>query len=423
MGAGHAHTDADLHLPDHAVRWLTGIVVALGVLTLVGVALLWPSGDGVRGVRDALTQSVDAPLTSEQVDGRLRALEAVPCPGFDIGGTGGGARTPTCGVLTVEVLEGPDAGLTITLEEYDLERTRFEVGETLVLSFRPESEVGFQYQVADRQRTPVLAWLTLLFVLAVLALGRLRGLTALVGLGLTIVVLVAFTLPALLEGSSPVAVALVTASAIAFLAIYLAHGLTVMSTVALLGTLASLVLTVVLATVFVDLARINLLFSEEAAFLRLGDASVDLRGLFLAGIIIGTLGALDDMTVTQASVVWELRAADPTLGVRSLWTAAIRVGRDHVASTVNTLVLAYAGASLPLLLLFSVLDQRLLEVANGELVAAEIVRTLVGSIGLVAAVPLTTWLAAVTVVKAAGPRSGSGATGPDGASAGASTTS
>ena len=172
-----------------------------------------------------------------------------------------------------------------------------------------------------------------------------------------------------------------------------------MSTVALLGTLASLALTVALSSVFVDLARINLLFSEEAAYLRLGDASVDLRGLFLAGVIIGALGALDDMTVTQASAVWELRAANRDLGLRQLYAAGIRIGRDHVASTVNTLVLAYAGASMPLLLLFAVLDQPLLDVANGELVAAEIVRTLLGSIGLVAAVPLTTWLAAVTVLR------------------------
>ena len=397
---GHHHHDpdgegAELHIPASTNRWLIGIAGVLALLTVIGMVALWPSGEGAREVRASLQGAFDAPLTAELVDARLDAIEAIPCPG---GGEAGGMQVQ-CVVLTVIPIEGPNDGEAIAIQDYDAARANYEVGETLVLSFNESADFGFQYSIADRQRSPVLIALAALFAVAVVILGRLRGLAALVGLVLSFVILLQFTVPALLDGRPPVGVAVVTASAVAFCAIYLAHGINTMSTVALLGTLSSLALTTFLAVVFTGLARINLLFSEEAAFLRMGEATVDLRGLFLAGIIIGTLGALDDMTVTQASAVWELRAARPTMGIRELYLAGLRIGRDHVASTVNTLVLAYAGASMPLLLLFAVYDQSLLDVANGEIVAAEIVRTLVGSIGLVAAVPLTTWLAAVTVVR------------------------
>jgi uncharacterized membrane protein len=240
----------------------------------------------------------------------------------------------------------------------------------------------------------VLFWLALLFAIAVVLLGRLRGLAALVGLAGTLVLLLLFVLPAIIEGQSPTLVAATGASAIAFLALYLAHGFRPMTTVALLGTIASLLLTVLLASVFVHLASFSGFASEEAFIVNIGAAQIDLAGLILGGVIIGALGAIDDMTVTQASAVSELRTANPEMGKRELTRAGMRIGRDHVASTVNTLFLAYAGASLPLLLLFILTEKPLTDVANSEIVATEIVRTLVGSIGLVASVPITTWLAA-----------------------------
>jgi uncharacterized membrane protein len=402
MGAGHGHgSDHDLHITGTVSRGLVVVVALAALATVVGMVALWPSGDGARSVQESLQGSFGSPLAAELFDAELEGLEPFPCPGSDEAAAAGPDTSGACAQLTLRLLDGPDAGTIVLVDDYDAERVRYEVGETLVLSYAPDAEPGFQYGVADRQRTPVLLWLSVLFAVAVVILGRLRGLAALGGLALSVVVLIGFTVPALLEGSSPVLVALVSASAIAFCAIYLAHGVGPMSTVALLGTLGSLAITVALSAIFVEAARITLLFDEDVAFLRLGDAAIDLRGLFLAGIIIGTLGALDDMTVTQASAVWELRAANPDLGTADLYRAGLRIGRDHVASTVNTLVLAYAGASMPLLLLFAVVDRPLLEVANGELVAAEIVRTLVGSIGLVAAVPITTWMAAVTVVRAA----------------------
>jgi uncharacterized membrane protein len=156
---------------------------------------------------------------------------------------------------------------------------------------------------------------------------------------------------------------------------------------------ASLALTTLLGVVFIDLARFSGFAEDTAFYLEAYGGVLDVRGLLLAGVVIGALGALDDMTVTQASVVWELRANSPKLTPARLFRSGMNVGRDHVASTVNTLVLAYAGASLPLLLLFVIAQQPVTTVANTELVATEIVRTLVGSIGLVASVPLTTWLA------------------------------
>jgi uncharacterized membrane protein len=210
----------------------------------------------------------------------------------------------------------------------------------------------------------------------------------------SIFVLVQWVLPAVLAGRSPLAVAVVGSAAIAFLALYLAHGFTTMTTVALLGTLASLALTAALASVFVELASLTGFASEEAVVVQIGAADLDLRGIILGGVVIGALGAIDDMTVTQASAVWELRAADPRMSRSTLIRAGTRIGRDHVASTVNTLALAYAGASLPVLLLLVLSNQPVGTVLSGEVIATEVVRTLVGSIGLVAAVPITTWLAA-----------------------------
>jgi len=261
-----------------------------------------------------------------------------------------------------------------------------------VLSVTP-ADPAVLYQFADFQRRSVLVWLTIAFVAVVVLLGRLRGAMALAGLAASVAVLLMFVLPAILEGKSPVLVAVVGSAAVAYLALYLAHGFTRMTSVAVIGTLAALALTAGLSALSVSAARFTGLVSEESSLLTLF-GTIDVRGLLLAGIVLGTAGALDDVTVTQASAVWELKAANPALGVTDLFRRGLRIGRDHIASTVNTLLLAYAGASLPLMVLFVLSEQSLGTVANSEVVAVEAVRTLVGSIGLVAAVPFTTWLAA-----------------------------
>ena len=249
------------------------------------------------------------------------------------------------------------------------------------------------YSIVDFERRGPMLFLALLFAAAVLAFGRLRGALSLVGLALSLVIVLVFVVPAILDGSSPLLVALVASFAVMLSTIALAHGLGPKSIAAILGTAGSLLLTVGLAVLFTDLTHLTGLSSEEAAILQLNGEQVNFQGLLLAGMVIGALGVLDDVTISQSSTVMALRGANPALRFGQLFGLAMRVGRDHVSATVNTLVLAYVGASLPLLLLFSTGELGVFDVLNLELVAKEIVATLVGSIGLIAAVPITTALA------------------------------
>ncbi len=396
----HGH---DVDVPSLTAHILTVIAAALAGLTLLGMVALWPRDDP----SDAVETSV---LLGESYDGRLEVVDTDrSCGGTDagLGPSEGEPAPPTttaerCPQALVQMLSGPDKGSRVIV---DLPSTSsnvtFEESEKVVLT--PTGEPG-GYSFTDRQRKPVLFWLAVAFALAVVVLGRLRGLAALAGLAASLVVLLLFILPAILDGRSPVLVAVVGSSAIAFAAIYSAHGFRPLTTVALLGTLASLALTAVLAVVVTELAGLTGYASEEATIVQLAQSRIDLTGLILAGIVIGALGAIDDMTVTQASAVTELHRANPKLGRRGLFRSAMTIGRDHVASTVNTLFLAYAGASIPLLLLFVLSEQSLTSVANGEVVATEMVRTLVGSLGLVSSVPITTWLAARVAATAPPPR-------------------
>jgi uncharacterized membrane protein len=242
-----------------------------------------------------------------------------------------------------------------------------------------------------------MALLAGIFALAVVVVGRMRGVMALVALAISFLVLTFFILPAILQGSNPLVVAVVGASAIMLIALYMCHGLSARTSVAVIGTLISLLLIGLLGSLFIDWAALTGNTDDNTGLIHGLYPEIDMSGLLLAGVIIGSLGVLDDVTVTQTSAVWELHEANPAMGWRGLYRAGIRIGRDHIASVVNTLVLAYAGAALPLLLLFSIAQSSVGTVANSELVAEEIVRTLVGSIGLVASVPVTTALAALVV--------------------------
>jgi len=233
----------------------------------------------------------------------------------------------------VRIEEGPDKGETVELsEQYEENGVVLERGDRLVLGYFPDSPPEFQYALADRQRRTPLFVLAILFIGAVVLLGRWRGVRALLGLVVSGAVIVVFVLPALLEGSSPLAVALTGSTVIALAALYLAHGLNVGTTTAVLGTLISLALVGVLGSLFVGAAEFSGLNTEEAAFLAFSAGQVDLQGLLLGGIVIGALGVLDDVTVTQVSAVWELRRANPSIGRRALYRSALRIGRDHIAS-------------------------------------------------------------------------------------------
>jgi uncharacterized membrane protein len=237
--------------------------------------------------------------------------------------------------------------------------------------------------------------LVVLFAVATVAFARWRGLAALAGLCVSFTVVLTFIVPAIMGGRPPLLAAIVGAAAIMFAVLYLTHGISVTTTVAVLGTLASLVLTGVAATVAAAGTHLTGFAGDDTSTtLAIYFSDVDLHGLLLAGIIIGALGVLDDITVTQAVIVKELAVADPGMTPARLYRAASRVGRAHIASVVNTLVLAYAGASLPVMLLVAAAGNRLGSILTSQFVAQEVVRSVVGSLGLIAAVPITTALAA-----------------------------
>lgn len=302
-----------------------------------------------------------------------------------------------CKKARIEVTTGHDKGRTfIEIIQPDTPR-QLRDGQGVVVAYAPDAPRDLQYSVTDVNRKFPMALLAGIFALVVVAVGRMRGVMALVALAVSFAVLTLFILPAILQGSNPLLVAVVGASAIMLIALYMCHGLTARTSVAVIGTLISLLLIGLLGSLFIGWASLTGNTDDSTGLIHGLYPHIDMSGLLLAGVIIGSLGVLDDVTVTQTSAVWELHQANPTLGVRGLYRAGIRIGRDHIASVVNTLVLAYAGAALPLLLLFSIAQSSVGTVANSELVAEEIVRTLVGSIGLVASVPVTTVLAALVV--------------------------
>ncbi|KUN97855.1 hypothetical protein AQJ84_17090 [Streptomyces resistomycificus] len=314
----------------------------------------------------------------------------------------------TCKKATIRVDTGKDKGRTFTeIVQPDQSRQLHE-GQKVVVAYEPSAPKDLQYSVTDVDRRLPMALLAGIFAVAVVVVGRLRGVMALVALAISFLILNFFVLPAILQGSNPLVVAVVGSSAIMLIALYLCHGLSARTSVAVLGTLISLLLIGILGSLFIDWAALTGNTDDNTGLIHGLYPTIDMSGLLLAGIIIGSLGVLDDVTVTQTSAVWELHDANPAMGWRGLYRAGIRIGRDHIASVVNTLVLAYAGAALPLLLLFSIAQSSVGTVANSELVAEEIVRTLVGSIGLVASVPVTTALAAL-VVSADRPGAGSAA--------------
>jgi uncharacterized membrane protein len=306
-------------------------------------------------------------------------------------------KAEECGLATVRIDSGKDKGRTFTEMVQRDQSRQLEVGDSVIAAYEPSAPKELQYSVMDMNRKFPLALLAGIFALAVVVVGRLRGLMALIALAVSFLVLTLFILPAILQGSNPLLVAVVGSSAIMLIALYLCHGLSARTSVAVLGTLVSLLLIGILGSVFIGWGDLTGNTDDNTGLIHGLYPQIDMSGLLLAGVIIGSLGVLDDVTVTQTSAVWELHEANPSLGPRGLYRAGLRIGRDHIASVVNTLVLAYAGAALPLLLLFSIAQSSVGSVANSELVAQEIVRTLIGSIGLVASVPVTTALAALVV--------------------------
>lgn len=307
--------------------------------------------------------------------------------------------------LKLKIISGREKGTEIEAEYGDLftitENQKLRAGDAVVLSkfMGPE---GLSYFVTDQYRlSPILIISIFFFALAVL-FGRLKGFTSILGLALSLTILVKFIVPKIVDGESPLLISLAGAFVIAFLSLYLAHGFNRRTSIALLGTLITLGIAAGLSIIFVSAAKLFGTGTEEAYYLGTTQlAGINLRGLLLGGIIIGALGVLDDITTGQAAAVHEIHNANPSLSFLELYRRGISVGKEHIASLVNTLVLAYAGAAFPLFLLFYIQKETpFWVVLNGEFLAEEIIRTLVGSSALIFAVPITTLLAAWFLAKA-----------------------
>ncbi len=383
---GHGHGHGSLRLRPGSTR--AGRVLAIGigavlVATVVGALVLRPHGP-VEKAPGVIEGTVF-------VDGTVTARTEVPCPSE--------SSTGPCFEAQVRVTTGPTTGDTAVLQIQPGYPGAPDphTGDRIRMAYFPKAPDGFEYTFDDYQRRTPMVLLGVVFVAAVVVLGGFQGVRALVGMGLSLVAVVAYLLPALLRGGPPLPVALVTAVAVAFAALYLAHGVHVGTHVAFAGSVLALTLTAGLGAAFIALCHFTGYSDEHAATLTIAAGQLDVRGLILAGLVIGALGVLDDVTVTQVSAVAEVQAAAPEASTLDLYRAGLRVGRDHVASSVNPLFLAYAGASLPLLLLFSQGGRDFGGVLTTEAVAVELVGALVGSIGLIAAVPITTGLAALAV--------------------------
>src|ERR1700737_3347715 len=392
-----------------AVRVVVGLLAAFAVAVVAGAVMLWPS-----------QQKVDIPLPFQNAAGGAvmtvagRALSSGPgyCGSPSAGkvltaapaaGPHGPAR---CTRALIAIDSGPNTGAATLLEFGEGPgQPTLVAGEDVRLIPQVDEQGTTSYAFYDYERTWSLIGIAALFAVVIAAVARWRGLLALVGIIVAFLVLVVFLLPALHDGAPAVPVALVASAAILYAVIYLAHGVSLRTSAALLGTLTSLLLAAVLSWAAIGLAHLTGLSEEQnnevAAYL----GNVSITGLLLAGFIIGSLGVLNDVTVTQASTVFELagmgddfdnspgRSAPARRTRRTIFLGAMRVGRDHIASTVYTLVLAYAGSSLPLLLLFSVANRSLGDVLTSESGAIEIARSAGGGAALALSVPLTTAIA------------------------------
>ncbi len=299
--------------------------------------------------------------------------------------------------LKIKVLSGQIKGEHIEVETGTTptaQQIEYKVGNHLQIAVSENLDGSPAYYISDFVRNTALTLLFGLFIVIAILIGLRKGFFSLLSMALSFIVLFLWVLPQIQRGSDPVLVSILASIIIVPVTFYFSHGFEKRTTVAIFGTFIALIITGILSMLFVQAAHLTGSASEDALFLQsLGDIQYNLQGLLLAGIIIGTLGVLDDITVSQTSIVYQLHDLKPDLHFSELFLRSIQIGKDHIASMINTLVLVYTGASLPLLLLFMNNPRPFNELISFEPVATEIVRTLVGSIGLILAVPITTFLA------------------------------
>jgi uncharacterized membrane protein len=387
MGGRHGHEHEATQVDRRGRIMLAALLIPLAGAAVAGLVLLWPPSHHYP-VPQQFQAAGGGAVTF--VRGEVTVVAATPCRGDP---------RQSCRNISVRLDSGPDAGTTTTLQfGAGPGAPPLQVGDRVRLARTTDPSTGGPaYLYDDVIRDLPLGLLAGGFAVVVVLVARWRGLAAVVGLGVAYAVLVFFLLPALLAGEPALPVALTAAAAILFVVLYVAHGVSTSTSAALLGTLLSLALTGGLAALATGAMRITGLSSEVLSTVQTAAPRVSVSGLVLCGVIIGALGVLNDVTVTQASAVWELHASAPAMPRRRLYRAAMRIGRDHIASSVYTLVLAYAGSAIPLLLLVSLSGRSVHDIVTGDEIAEEVVRSLVGGVGLVASVPITTAVAAYFV--------------------------
>ncbi|WP_072937450.1 YibE/F family protein [Rhodococcus koreensis] len=396
-GHGHGHSDGPAPMGPVAAKVVVGLLIAIGVAVLIGAVALWPGKPSVD-VEQPFQSAQGGAVVTES--GTVTMQNIGDCGSPSAGRVFTGAPLPApagayeCQRSIVDIESGPNTGTQTLLEiipgpgQPDL-----RVGENIRLSRQTDVNGTTEYSFEDYARGLPVTLIALAFAVVVIAVARWRGFRALVGIVVSFGVLVLFTLPALLDGQPAIPVALVSGAVILYAVLYLAHGVSLRTSSALLGTLASMALAAVLSYATIEMTRLTGLSEEQNTNVQTYIQHVSITGLLLAGFIIGSLGVLNDVTITQAASAFELASLDPGASRRQIFGSAMRVGRDHIASTVYTLVLAYAGGALPLLLLFSVAGRSIQDVLLSDAVAIEIVRSAVGGIALALSVPLTTAIA------------------------------
>jgi uncharacterized membrane protein len=405
----HSHRSTphdDLQIGRKVRVSLLSALMVVATLTVIGVILLWPDGAKLDTIRE------HTPFAAPGVETTTaRVTHVAPaCTGSHHPDEGAGS----CGNIDAEVLEGAGKGDRAQVQVApEVTASGLDGGDTVQLLRTPAQHgqpISYTFDTIDR--TTHLVWLALFFALVVIAVARMRGLMAIVGLCFSALTIYYFLLPALLAGEPPILVATVSASAIMFVVLYTTHGPNLRTSVALAGTLVGIGLTATLAVLSIGYTQLTGIADETAGMVSTFATGLDFQGLLVCGVILAGLGVLNDVTITQASSVWEIRAASSALSRRDLFGSAMRIGRDHIASTIYTIAFAYAGASLAVLLL-TIYDRPLIQLTSSESLAEEIARTLVTSMGLILAVPITTGIATF-VTSAAGAKTRSAPLEPSG---------
>ncbi len=383
-------TDAQRQQERKALRIMIVILIPILLVTIAALVALWPSDVQSHIRSDASSYTVEGVTTPR---GTVTAVKEASCSG-QAGSVAG--DTSTCAEITVKMSAGPEEGSNqqafLTAPIY---ASGVAVGDQVRLYRVPIPDQPASYQFAEFERTTPLIFFGVVFFVLVVLVARWRGFASLMGLGFAFFILVKFLFPALIVGRDPVWVGLVASAAIMFVVLYAAHGFSARTTTALLGTMFGLIVSAILGVVATDWAHLTGVATEDDYLLSSVAPDLKLTSVVICGIIIAGLGVMNDVTITQASAVWELAADERNKTV--LFRRAMRIGRDHIASTVYTIAFASAGATLSILLLLAIYQRPLVDVLRTEQFSGELIRTLVGSIGLVMTVPLTTLVGVIAV--------------------------